>query len=258
MIRRNWTKDELILTFALYLRLPFGKMHHNNIDVINLSKLINRTPGAIAMRLGNFASLDPYHQQRGIKGLTGGTSVCQPIWDEFFNNREALLFESERILAEKQELTIETKFQNILQNTEHLQGEYKIREVKTRVNQNVFRQIILSNYSNQCAITGVKIDQLLVASHIIPWSVNEKERLNPANGLCLNALHDRAFDSGLITIHPDDYTIRLSSELKQKKNIHPAFESYFIAYENKEIHLPDKFLPKPEFLDYHLKNIFRK
>ena len=62
MIRRNWTKDELILTFALYLRLPFGKMHHNNPDVIYIAQLINRTPGAVAMRLGNFASLDPYHQ----------------------------------------------------------------------------------------------------------------------------------------------------------------------------------------------------
>ncbi len=166
------------------------------------------------------------------------------------------MFESERILAEKQKLTIESKFQNILQNTEHLQGEYKIREVKTRVNQNVFRQIVLANYSNQCAITGLKVDQLLIASHIIPWSVNEKERLNPSNGICLNALHDNAFDAGLIAINPADYTIVLSDRLKQKKVISQALETNFIAYENKQIHLPAKFVPQPEFLDWHLKNIF--
>lgn len=256
MIRRNWTKDELILTFALYLRLPFGKMHHNNIDVINLSKLINRTPGAIAMRLGNFASLDPYHQQRGIKGLTGGTSVCQPIWDEFFENKETLFFESERILAELEHKTIESKFESLLENTKLLKGEAKVREVKTRVNQYVFRQIVLLNYSNKCAITGIQLPELLIASHIIPWSIDDKNRLNPMNGLCLNALHDKAFDSGLIAIRPEDYTIVLSDRLKQKKMINSAFESNFIAYENKSILLPDKFLPQPEFLDWHLKNIF--
>ena len=110
MIRRNWTKDELILAFALYLRLPFGKMHHNNPDVIYIAQLINRTPGAVAMRLGNFASLDPYLKERGIKGLTGGISVCQPIWDEFFNNRDNLIFESERILAEKEKQTLDRKY----------------------------------------------------------------------------------------------------------------------------------------------------
>jgi len=145
MIRRNWTKDELILTFALYLRLPFGKMHHGNSDVIYLSNIIERTPGAVAMRLGNFASIDPYHKERGIKGLTGGTSVCQPIWDEFFENKEALYYESERILAEKENNSIEIKFKSLLESTKHLHGEVKIREVKTRVNQYVFRNIVLFN-----------------------------------------------------------------------------------------------------------------
>ena len=78
------------------------------------------------------------------------------------------------------------------------------------------------------------------------------------NGLCLNALHDRAFDSGLIAIRPDDYCVVLSSKLKKNKTIIPAIESNFIAYENKQIILPDKFLPLPEFLDYHYKHIFHK
>ena len=78
------------------------------------------------------------------------------------------------------------------------------------------------------------------------------------NGLCLNALHDKAFDTGLIAIRPEDYTIILSDRLKQKKVIGRALETNFIAYEKQPIILPDKFLPQPEFLDYHLKNIFRK
>ncbi|MEN9523817.1 MAG: hypothetical protein RL065_2194, partial [Bacteroidota bacterium] len=111
--------------------------------------------------------------------MVGGKAQCQPIWDEFFKNKEALIFESERILAEKENLTIEAKFDDLLLDIKDLKGDVKLREVKIRVNQNVFRQIILANYSNKCAITGIDLPQLLFASHIVPWSKNENERLNP-------------------------------------------------------------------------------
>lgn len=150
--------------------------------------MISRTADSVAMRLNNFASVDPFHQQRGIGGLPGGKKQVEPIWNEFINNKEVLLFESERILAEKENISIENKFAEILKGTAHLKGEYKNREVKTRVNQNVFRQIVLANYNNKCAITGIDIPELLVASHIIPWSKNENVRLNPENGICLGSI----------------------------------------------------------------------
>lgn len=256
MIRRNWTKDELILAFALYLRLPFGKMHHNNPDVIYIAQLINRTPGAVAMRLGNFASLDPYHKERGIKGLIGGISVCQPIWNEFFNNRENLIFESERILAEKEKQTIDTKYIEILDDIKELKGETKLRAVKTRINQNVFRKIVIANYSGKCAISGIDIPDLLFASHIIPWSVSEEERLNPENGICLSALYDTAFDKGFIGINENNQ-ILLSSELKKKCN-NNYYSKFFNPLENEKIILPQKYNPKKEFLQYHLDMIFEK
>lgn len=203
MANNFWTREELILAFNLYLKLPFGKMHKGNADVIHLAGLINRTPDAVAMRLTNFASIDPYHQQRGVGGLPGGKKQCQPIWDEFINNKETLVFESERILAEKEHVTIEEKYSEILKDISDLKGETKIREVKTRVNQNVFREMILSAYQNRCLITGINLKELLVASHIIPWSKNELERLNPENGLCLSNLYDKAFDKGFIGITID-------------------------------------------------------
>ena len=81
-----------------------------------------------------------------------------------------------------------------------IDGKEKERIIKTRVNQSLFRKVVLATYNNKCCITGLAQPELLIASHIIPWSVNEKERLNPSNGICLNALHDKAFDSGLIAI----------------------------------------------------------
>ena len=61
--------------------------------------------------------------------------------------------------------------------------------------------MVLSNYDSKCAITGIDIPQLLYASHIIPWSQNENERLNPENGICLSALYDKAIDKGLIGLN---------------------------------------------------------
>jgi putative restriction endonuclease len=130
---------------------------------------------SVAIRLTNFAHVDPYHQERGVKGLSGGRRQVEPIWNEFFNDKEKLVFESERILAEKENMTVETKFAEILYDTKNMKGETKIREVKTRVNQNFFRQVVVANYSGRCAITGIDIPDLLVASHIIPWSKLKKK-----------------------------------------------------------------------------------
>lgn len=255
MERRLWTRKELILALNLYLKLPFGKLHHGTPEIIHLAQIIDRTPNSIAMRLSNFASVDPFHQGRGIKGLTGGIKQVEPIWNEFINNKEDLLFESEKILADLEKQTIEYKFAEILSGTEHMKGETKIREVKTRVNQNVFRQIVLANYNRKCAITGIDIPDLLVASHIIPWSQNEEERLNPENGICLSVLYDRAYDKGLIGI-TEKYQILISAELKSKE-IKEYYPSTFGNLNSQSLNLPHKYLPKKEFLQFHLDTIFR-
>lgn len=255
MERRLWTREELILALNLYLRIPFGKIHHSNPEIIYLAEIIKRVPNAVSMRLSNFASVDPYHQGRGIKGLKGGIKQVEPIWNEFIQNKEELLFESERILASLEKQTIETKFAEILSGTENLKGETKIREVKTRVNQNVFRQIVLANYSRKCAITGIDIPDLLVASHIIPWSQNEEERLNPENGICLSALYDRAYDKGLIGI-TEKFQIILSTELKTKVN-KEYFPQTFGGLSSFTLQLPQKYFPKKEFLQFHMDTVFK-
>ena len=257
MAQRNlWTKEELILAFNLYLKIPFAKISSRNKDVIHLANIIGRTPNSIALRLVNFASVDPVLKARGIKGMDGGTKIVQPIWDEFFNNQEELVFSSEQFLAEKEKTTIEKKYKDILQDLNDLKGETVIREVKTRVNQSVFRQMVLGNYSTQCAITGIDIPELLFASHIVPWSQNEKERLNPENGICLSPLYDKAFDRGLIGIN-SNYEIILSKELKMKSTS-AFFANHFAMIEDKKIAEPLNYFPRKDFLEYHHNNIFKK
>ncbi len=254
--RRLWMREELILALNLYLKLPFGKLHSGTKEIIHLANIIGRTPGSVAMRLNNFASVDPYHQQRGIGGLPGGKKQVEPIWHEFINNKDELLFESERILATKEHVAIETKYEDILKGTEHLQGEYKVREVKTRVNQDVFRRIVIANYSGRCAITGIDIPNLLLASHIIPWSKNEKERLNPENGICFSALYDRAYDKGYIGIN-EKFEILISKHFKKKEK-EDYYTKHFALLKGTKIIQPQKYLPNKEFIQFHLDKIFEK
>ncbi len=147
----------------------------------------------------------------------------------------------------------ESALNNVVQ--EFPEGKDRDALVKVRVNQSFFRNAVLASYNNHCCITGIEVPELLVAGHIIPWAENTKERVNPANGLCLNALHDKAFDKGLMTITPD-YVVKLSSELS-KNLIKNSSETFFRPFEGKRISLPQKFVPKMECLEYHNRVIFK-
>lgn len=255
MAGKRWTKEELVLALNLYLKLPFGKMHRSTSEVIDLAAMLGRTPSSIAMRLSNFASVDPYHQNRGVAGLPGGRKQVEPIWNEFVKDREAFLFESERLLAGIEQKSLEEKYGDLLLETEGLVGEAKRREVETRVNQSVFRRMILTDYSGKCAVSGIDIDSLLVASHIIPWAKNKKQRLNPENGICLSALYDRAFDRGLIGFKKD-YSVILSESLKRKRST-PYYQQYFSHLEKKTLDLPSRYWPRKDFLEFHLDTVFQ-
>lgn len=247
--QKLWTRDELILAFNLYCKLPFGKMHKATSEIIKFAELIGRTPSSIALKLGNFASFDPSLKERGIKGASNASKLDKQVWDEFYNNWDAALIESEKLLAKRKHTTIE-KLNKIEIDDLPKEGKEKERLIKVRVNQSIFRTMVLATYNNKCCVTGIDNTDLLIASHIVPWSKDEKNRLNPMNGLCLNALHDRAFDKGLITVSAEDYTIKISSKLK-KKNIIESIEQNFINLEGEIILLPDKFRPSKEFLKIH-------
>lgn len=253
--RRNWTQDELIVVFNLYLNLPFGKMYSRTPEVIEMANLIGRTPSAIAMRLVNFASVDPFHQNRGVKGLEGGKKQCKPIFEKYINNKENLMFESEKILARFEGREIEKKYKDDLFDITQYEGATKERVIKTRVNQNLFRRIILSSYNSKCAISEIDIPTLLVASHIKPWAVDEANRLNPSNGICLNNLYDKVFEKGLIGIDCN-YTIIFSEQLKSEHK-KEYFKKYFKPIEEKKIALPSRFIPETSFLEYHLEHYFQ-
>ena len=253
MTRKNWLREELIIAFNLYCKIPFTKINATNPAIKELARIIGRSNSSIALKLVNFARLDPALQKRNISGMSHGSKGEEVIWHEFNGNWEELAYESEKILAGFKGNTLEISSAII---TDDIPVEGKEREsiVKTRVNQSFFRNMVLASYDNHCCITGIAIPALLVASHIIPWATDIKSRMNPANGLCLNALHDQAFDKGLITITPD-YILKISDKLielirKSESDI------FFLPYGDKKINLPQKFLPAKEYLEYHNHKIY--
>lgn len=250
-----WTREELILAFNLYCKIPFGKIHNRNPDIVNLANLLERTPSSVSWKLANFAHLDPSLQDRNIAGASHVSKLDVDVWDEFNHDWEKLGYESEILLAKKLGKQVEEVAEI---DTSNLSKSGKEREsiVKVRVNQNFFRKSVLSAYEYQCCITGIDNLELLNASHIIPWSKDETNRVNPRNGVCLNALHDRAFDRGLISITPDG-KILVSNILKRRSDA-SAIKECFFRYDGQQINLPTKFLPDPVFLKYHNEVIFKQ
>jgi len=246
--QRLWTREELILAINLYCKIPFGKIHQGNPMIISLASLIDRTPSSLALKLSNFASFDPSLKARGIKGATNASKLDLAIWNEFYDHWDIKPFESELLLANIQNKTIEELYE--LDDSDiHFAGKTKEQVVKTRVNQNFFRSMILAAYDNRCCITGIQIPDLLIAGHIKPWSKDEKNRLNPRNGIAINGLHDKAFEKGLITITPE-YRILVSSVLQKLKG-DKEIDSLFLRFHDKPMIQPSRFLPDQEFLTYH-------
>jgi len=251
--RDNWTREQTIVTLRTYFSIPFNKANSSNQEIIQTAKTIGRGVNSVKMKIGNIGSLDPELAKRGIVGLSGASNLDREIWKEYNNNREKLAFDSTLLMAKFSKKTIE----EVVKLEEEIpEGKEKIRLVNTRINQSFFRAGILGVYDSKCCITGLQIPQLLRASHIIPWAKDKKNRLNFENGLCLNALHDRAFDEGLITV-TTDYKVKLSKSIGDFQN-EEIIRRFFIDFEDKEISMPERYFPNKEFLNYHLKNIFKK
>lgn len=248
-MKNLWTREEEIIVFNLYCKIPFKNSSKNHPEVIAIANLIGRTPSAVNMKIGNFGSFDDNLKRQGIVGLTNASKLDSEIWNEFNSNWDKLAFESEKLIEKFQTKNLES--QNIPV------GREKLVTVRQRVNQNFFRMSVLASYKNTCCITGINTPELLIASHIKSWAVSdENEKTNPCNGLCLNALHDKAFDRGFLTVTPD-YKIKISEKIT---DIFEGLtvEKFFNTYAGKQIILPEKFLPNKKFLLYHNENVFEK
>ena len=139
--------------------------------------------------------------------------------------------------------------EHLLEDLAGKQGEDVVRSVRVRINQNVFRRVILKLYNQSCCITGLNVPEINRASHIIRWADNDEKRLDPTNGLCLSATYDAAFDRNLISLD-DDYRIILSRKIRDYTT-NVTVKEYFVKKEGMMIKLPERFKPNKEYLATH-------
>jgi predicted restriction endonuclease len=253
-----WSHDELVIACGLYFTLPFGQIHSRNPRIVEVAKLLGRTPSSLAMKLVNFASLDPTHQARGVRGLAGHSRSDGQVWSEFQDNWDQMT-----LLSETRLQNLEAAPGPAAPQASDPEAEYVSRQVSTeaaafvtvRTMQSFFRKVVLAAYNSRCCITGNPVEDLLVASHILPWSDFPQHRLDPRNGLCLAAHFDRAFDRRLIAFDGNRRLV-LSPVLKRFLP-NPAIESEFVRREGQPLACPDRFLPDAGFLAYHRDRMLR-
>lgn len=259
MMNRNgvkWSREETILAYDLYCKISFNKISQSNQDIKKLARLIGRTPGSVALKMHNLAHFDPELKKRNVSAMAHGSKLDEEIFREFCTDWTELSYQAQLIKAKYQGVQIQDIFKD--SDIEGLPcGEYRDKVIKARVGQYFFRISVLNLYRGRCCITGMKMPELLVASHIKPWrDCDERtERTNPCNGLCLNTFHDKAFDKGFITLDYN-YKLVIAEELK-KISVDEKTKEWFLGYEGKKIILPDKFLPGKAFIEYHNDVIFR-
>ena len=249
-----WTKEQVKLAFHLYCQLPYGRIHGRNPEIIELARLIGRTPDATAMKMLNIASLDPAITSTGRSGLGNASALDREVWGEFHADWERLAIECEmlrRSLGLDAEPTKDEAEELLV--PEDFTGETRRVVTEQRIKQHFFRRAVLSSYQGRCCMSGLSEPRLLIASHIVPWSKDKANRLNPSNGLCLSAIHDRAFDKGLITL-ADDFRVVISNELRRRDE--PFVRDVLLPLEGRKIDLPERFSPTQEFMARHRAEVF--
>lgn len=238
---RRWTEEEILEAINLYIRTPFGKIHSRNPHIAELASSLNRTVGSVALKMTNLASID---ETLDRKGMANVSDLDRSTWKKYF----ADLMDEARLLDPTVEKSLGIGFAESAQPTisgDPMIGKDFRRLTNVRDGQKFFREMILASYDQKCAITGISQPSLLVAGHIRPWSIDVNNRLNPRNGICLNRLHDKAFEEHLIAIEGDGeiiYSKKLNRETKEKMR-RMSQTGYF--------HFPTKFKPDPAFLADH-------
>jgi putative restriction endonuclease len=230
--RRNWTQDEVRKALVLYLRTSYGRIHQRNPEIIALAAEIGRTASSVALKMVNLAALDDSLPR---KGMSNASQTDRQVWNDFLSRPET--FTSSR------------EFVQILPDyggfSDGAGTTVAVQSVR-RVGQDVFRQAILTAYQGRCAVTGIDDPRLLNASHIVGWSEDSAHRINLRNGICLGALHDRAFDRHLISFDQDwRMMIRQDVPLAAKQALERGAETH--------LRMPERFLPDPELIARHRK-----
>jgi len=170
------------------------------------------------------------------------------VWREFHSNWSELVLQASQLR--------ERRIQEVGQSAETLRSgpTETLASRKVRVGQDFFREAVLSAYDERCCVTGLRIRECLIASHIVPWSLAEEGRADPHNGLCLSATFDRLFDRGFMTVDTD---LRVVLAASLREGLDRRGRQLVGVYHGRPIAPPRRFAPSPVRLEWHRQKVFR-
>ena len=240
----EWSREQEIVALYMYCLIPFNKVSGNNPHIAKMAKIIGRpNANSLKAKIGNFGKFDT---NLAAVGLGHTSHLDEEIWNEYNGRWQDLEVDALKLIEKFQhtnhEEQTEIPFIPI--------GKEREVVIKQRINQSLFRNMVLSAYNNTCCITGLARLELIEACHIIDWADDEKNRINPCNGLAMNVLFHRAFDKLYLGISTDLRVIisdKLYDGLKGKDK-DKTYE-IFNPYNGKNIMLPKKFKPNIEFIE---------
>jgi putative restriction endonuclease len=261
----KWSDGHLLIALNLYSKIPFGRFHERNPVLVEVAERMGRTPGSLAMKLCNFASLDPILCASGRKGLEGASRRDREMWEAFQSAPDEFGPKSEQLLHDlmtddqAKDVEVVARGERLVTRSRPLAPPSGASEamqwVRARRGQSFFRGSVLAAYDGACCITGIPDERLLEAAHIKSWTAAPEHRHNPRNGLCLSKLHHAAFDEGLITFD-EDLRVVLSRELREHLPQESVREN-FARFEGVAIsRAVQNAEPAGEFLAWHREEKF--
>lgn len=258
----KWSEEETTLALYLYYLIEGKQIGNRSGAIKDLAAFLGRTPASVEMKIGNLQFFD----DKNSKGLKNGGKTDEIIFKRYLYNPDLLDITAKEIIDSNRpeaylipELVKANPYEEIIDTDLNVMMDYSgsesYRMRKERNEQDSFRNRLFANYECRCCLSEVCTPQLLIASHIVPWSKDETKRVDPKNGILLNAYLDKAFDKGIITIEADDFTVCISDKLKDESAL-----DYLNQYRGKQILLPrnKKVWPEKENLQYHNDVIFGK
>jgi len=254
--RRAWNENEIVSAVALYYQIPFGAIDENNPAVIELASALDRTPASVALKLANLASLDPTVLASGRHGMANASRLDRIVFESTSGNWLELATVLPTTVVDAIDRNRHQPLGTVFIEAPGSNPTEVPGTVMLRRGQRFFRNSTLAAYRERCCVTTLPVRELLRASHIIPWAVDASLRLDPTNGVCLNALYDAAFDRGLMTID-DQYRVVFARGLRDSVT-HEIWNVWFAGYEGRRIELPERLVPRPSALLFHRQNVFNE
>lgn len=263
---------ELVRTLALTFRRPASSINYKMLNLDGSQKNCGRLEPELFAELG--AQPDRFVQlYQVILAAARNVGLDESAVPDFLglpslDHRHLLLGQDELGSAE-----LAVAFQELAGNMAMLEGivglgereTSRIVEQRVRMGQHRFARQVLDNFRHTCVFCGFAPRHLhgrglLLASHIKPWRDSDnRERLDPANGLAACPVHDKAFDSGLLMVN-GGLRIHRSETLLESIEADDKSADYFgdQSLAPTLVLVPGAHPPDTRYLDYHREHVFER